>query len=83
MTMACRASAPGAVPAGHDGHVKEFAGSRMTSLEDISLKSLAPSSRDPDGAALRAQLRKGHKHGASLNAMPLREDEQGALRCLC
>ena len=74
----CRASAPGAVPAGREGHEKECAGSRTTSLEDISLKSLAPGCRDPDSAALRAQLRKGQQNGASLIVTSLWEDGQGA-----
>jgi hypothetical protein len=74
----CRASAPVGVPAGREGHEKGFAGSRTTSLEDISLKSLAPSSRDPDSAALRAQLHSGQKNGASLIVTPRWEGGQGA-----
>lgn len=45
---------------------------RATSLEDISLKSLAPASL-ADSAALRARL----QNGSSAHSQPLCEDEQG------
>lgn len=56
---------------------------RATSLEDISLKSLAPASA-MDSAALRARLHDAHT-GTSARTGPLGEDAQGAAgyRHLC
>ena len=49
---------------------------RATSLEDISLKSLAPASA-VDSVALRAKLHDAH-NGSSAARNPHREDAQGA-----
>ena len=52
---------------------------RATSLEDISLKSLAHASA-MDSAALRASLHDAHAD-ASASISPLQEDAPGAAGC--
>ena len=71
-----RASAPEAKSAARDRNGSEGAAQRATSLEDVSLKSLAPASA-MDSAALRAKLQHAH-NGDSASMHPVREQMQGA-----
>ena len=80
----CRASAPAvmpAAPAGRQAKRGNAAASQGGSMEDVSLKSLAPQgSRGLDNAALRAHLTGSARRAAGTSgaASQIREDEQGA-----
>ena len=93
--LLCRASAPATVPAAPAGRQAGAGGAATSqggSLEDVSLKSLAPQgSRGLDNAALRAHLTGSARRAASTSAAAtVREDEQGVQHapastyvCLC
>lgn len=81
-----RASAPEARPAARETYedAEDGLGSRSMSLEEVSLKTLAPGSKDLDSAALRAHLRGASErhNGNSIIITPLRENEEGVLGAL-
>ena len=68
-----------AAPAGRQAGAGDASGSQGGSLEDVSLKSLAPGAKGLDSAALRAHLNGSARRGGSRSgaAMPFWEDEQG------